>query len=525
MKKIYQMLLLPVCLIIAATGCKKSFHDLSINNNKPSDVPPALLLNGVLNSLFVGPDGQAENVEQYYLYNYDYYGNNRYDFGSGSNYYSTLENVDRMTIEAINAGADPLNPYNALSKFFKAYFFSQMSLQMGDIPFTEALQGIENLSPAYDAQKTVFLQCLQLLDTANTELGSLIANGDQNLQGDFFYNNDLKKWQKAVNAFKIRLLIQLSKKESDPDLNIKQQFASIMNNKNQYPLFENESDNLSYTFVTPTNFYPNNPNGFGFDGSRKNLSKTYLGLLTQFKDPRTFVVAEPARYQVDTLGKSDTSLSAFIGADPGLDLGVMYAEAGAGKYSFLNRKYFFSTYTGEKSIQIGFAELQFNIAEAINRGWINGDAEPYYINGIQSSIQSYGIPLEGDFTTYSYRPGSTDVTNAANYNTNTVSFDWASYYAQPAIKYAGSATGLMQILQQEYLALFRHSGLVSYYNYRRTGVPVFTTGPGTGNGGRIALRFQYPGSERSANTTNYNDALQSQYGGNDDINGAMWLLK
>jgi hypothetical protein len=57
------------------------------------------------------------------------------------------------------------------------------------------------------------------------------------------------------------------------------------------------------------------------------------------------------------------------------------------------------------------------------------------------------------------------------------------------------------------------------------GVPVFETGPGTGNSGRIAWRFQYPSSDKTANTTNYQGALASQFGGNDDINGVMWLLK
>lgn len=525
MKTIQKYFLIPACCLLLGAGCTKSFQDLSVNTNKPSSVPPSLLLNGVLNSLYDAPGGQDEIVDQYYLYNYDYYGNNRYDFGAGSNYYSTLENVDRMNVEAMNAGAQALNPYSALSMFFKAYFFTQMSLQTGDIPFSQSLQGIGNLSPAYDAQKMIFLQSLQMLDTANTELATLIANGDNSLQGDFFYNNDLAKWRKAINAYKIRLLVQLSKKADDADLNIKQQFAAIMNDKTKYPLFESEADNLSYTFVTPTNYYPNNPNSFGFDGSRRNTSKTYLGLLTQLQDPRTFITAEPSRYQVDSLHKSVTSFSAFVGADPGEDLGAMYAEAGAGRYSFLNRKYFFSTYTGEKSIQIGYAELQFNIAEAINRGWISGDAEAYYIKGVQSSIQSYGLPLEGNFTAYFYRPGSTDVTNASNYDTYTIPFSWTSYYTQSSIKYADGVTGLTQILQQEYLALFRHSGLLSYFNYRRTGVPAFTTGPGTGNGGRIALRYQYPGTESSANTTNYNAALQSQYGGNDDINGMMWILK
>lgn len=526
MKNTNRFILLSVSFLLVMTSCKKSFEDLSTNANKPSSVPSSLLLTGILNSMYDAPNEQSEIVAQYYLYNYDYYGNNRYELGGSDNYYNTLENVVRMETEAVKAGSPALNPYSALGKFFRAYFFIKMSMETGDIPFTQALQGLSNLAPAYDPQKTVFQKSLQLLDSANTDLASLIAKKDNNLAGDIYYGNDLKKWQKAVNTFKLRVLIDLSKKETDADLNIKAQFATIFTNKTQYPVFENEGDNLQYTYVTPTNFYPNNPGSFGFDASRKNMSSTYLGLLTSLKDPRTFIVAEPARFYVDNQGKSPTDFSVFVGADPGEDLGVMYSEAGAGKYSFLGRKYFFSTYTGEKSIQLGYAELLFNIAEAINRGWITGDAEAYYSNGIKSSIQSYGIPLEGSFNAYFYRPGSTDVANSANYDAYPVNFDWNTYYAQPVIKYAGnSAEGLKQILQQKYLALFRHSGLESYFTYRRTGVPTFSTGPGTGNGSRIAMRFQYPASEQSANTTNYNAALQSQYKGNDDINGIMWILQ
>jgi hypothetical protein len=204
----------------------------------------------------------------------------------------------------------------------------------------------------------------------------------------------------------------------------------------------------------------------------------------------------------------------------------MYNNAGQQKYSLLNRKRYFSTLTGEPTIQIGYPELCFNIAEGINRGWLNSaSAETYYTTGIQASMAFYNLPTNGTYTAYFYRPGSTDVTATANYDTYSIPVSFATYYAQPGVKYAPGSTGLTQILQQKYLALFRHSGLEAYYNYRRTGVPNFTTGPGTGNGGRIAQRFRYPTSERTANTSNYQTALQSQYGGNDDINGVMYLLK
>ena len=317
----------------------------------------------------------------------------------------------------------------------------------------------------------------------------------------------------------------MSKKVSDPDLNVASQFNSIVTNPTKYPLMQSADDNLQYVFVAPTNYYPQDPDNFGQSGSRQNMSSTYVSLLTQFQDPRVFITAEPARYLVDTLKQSPTDFKSFVGADPGLDLGVMYSQAGLQRYSFLNRKRYYSTYTGEPSIQIGYAELQFNIAEAINRGWTAGNAETYYEAGIQASMASYSIPTTGSFTAYFYRPGSTSVTTLGNYDAYTINTNWTTYYSQTAVKYAGGTTGLTQILQQKYLALFRHSGLESYFTYRRTGVPTFTTGPGTDNGQRIALRFQYPASERTGNTTNYNSALASQYGGNDDINGIMWILK
>ena len=529
MKKILPFLFILSSISFLLPSCKKSFSDLNINNNKPISVQPSLLLNGILNDLYDRPYAKAEIWDQYYIYNYDYYGDNRYDFGSGDTYFATLKNVLKMEQEAKTAGLPELNPYAALGKFFRAYFFTKMSLQMGDVPMTEALQGLGNFTPVYDPQKKVFQQALLWLDDANADLTLLIPNKEVSLSGDIYFNNDLKKWQKTVNTFKLRLLIELSKKESDADLLVKQQFAVVINNPTKYPIMESEADNLQYTYLNPTNRYPNNPGNFGFDGSRNNTSATYVGLLTQLKDPRVFVTAEPARYTVDTLHQSPTAFSSFVGADPGLDLGVMYNNASLQKYSLLNRKRYYSTYTAENSIQIGYAEMCFNIAEAINRGWVSGTAETWYTAGIRSSMRFYNLPDAGGPTTfaaYFYRPGSTAVDQLQNYDAYNIMVDWTSYYNQPLVKYAGdNLTGLTEILQQKYLALFRHSGLESYYNYRRTGVPTFTTGPGTGNSGRIAKRFKYPGSENSANTVNYQAALQRQFGGNDDINGVMWLLQ
>ena len=113
-----------------------------------------------------------------------------------------------------------------------------------------------------------------------------------------------------------------------------------------------------------------------------------------------------------------------------------------------------------------------------------------------------------------------------DYNTYSINYDWATYYGQPTVEYAGNnATGLNQIITQKYLSFYQNSGWEAYYNWRRTGVPAFHTGPGNGNSNRIALRFQYPTSEKSINVSNVNSAIQSQFAGQDDINARMWIVK
>ncbi|PSL47328.1 SusD-like starch-binding protein associating with outer membrane [Chitinophaga niastensis] len=525
MKSSFKNILTLACLALVITSCKKSFDDLYVNKNKPLSVQPSLLFNGILSGMVDAPGGQLDRTNQFQLQNNSYFGNNQYLFGSGDNLYATLTNVINMEGQALAFGARPLNPYHTLGKFFRAYLFSRMSLQMGDIPMSQALQGAAMLTPKYDVQKAVFQQSFLWLDSANTELTQLIANNDLTLAGDMYFSNNLKKWQKAVNTFRLRLLIHLSKKAgSDADLNLASQFNTIVNNPAAYPVMESTADNLQYIWLNPTNKYPLNKETFA-NGALNNSSATYVGLLTQLKDPRVFVTTDPAPGLVSgsvTAG----DFAAFQGGDPGLDMGILASQNGGGKLSYINRWRYFSGYTGEPTPIIGYTEMCFNIAEAINRGWISagpaGDAAAYYNLGIKSSMAFYAIPLKGTITAYSLPPG---IPVTGPYVTTPVNVDYNTYYSQPAVQYAGNnANGLTQILQQKYLAFFLNSGLEPYYNWRRTGVPVFTTGVGTGNNGKIALRYKYSADDQSANTANYNAAI-AQYNNVDDINGKMWLLK
>ncbi|MEN0053620.1 MAG: SusD/RagB family nutrient-binding outer membrane lipoprotein [Mucilaginibacter sp.] len=522
--KIYmQKILLLVMMAAILSSCKKSFQDLYENPNKPTSVQASLLLNGILNNMLEAPGGQLDRTNQYQLQNNSYFGNNQYNFGPGSNLYPVLTDVTNMEKEGAATNTGGITPYSALGKFFRAYFFTKMSLQMGDIPMSQALQGATQLSPVYDPQKTVFLNSLNLLEQANADITTLLK-GTSAFTGDIYFNNSLQAWQKVVNTYRLRLLIHLSKKTSDADLKVAQQFTQIIADPVKYPLMRSTADDLKYTWLNPTNRYPLNKETFA-NGALNNSADTYVSLLTTDKDPRVFITTDPAPGLVSS-GLSPTDFAAFQGGDIGLDMGVLASQNGGGKLSYINRYRYYSGYTGETTAIVGYTEMCFNIAEAINRGWINGgplgDAEAYYNAGIKSSMAFYGIPDKGSMTVYSLPLG---VPVAGPYVSNTVNVDYNAYYAQPAVKYAGNnENGIRQINEQKYIAFYLNSGLEPYFNWRRTGYPVFKTGVGTGNNGKIALRYKYPAAEQSANTANYNAAI-AQYGNVDDVNGVMWLLK
>lgn len=519
-------IIIVICLVALAAGsCQKKYDEYASNPNKPASVPPGLVLTGILSDMNADrPWSLVTRWCQFDCCNYNYYGDQRYDWtGAGLNY-STLTNVIKMEEEAKKISEFEQKGYNALGKFFRAWFFYRMTNLVGDLPLQDALKGAGTPAPAYNTQKDIFIQALKWLEEANTEMAALVAQNDGKIEGDIYFGSK-KAWQRVINVFRLRVLIALSKKEADADLKVKQTFAAILGDATKYPLFTSAGDDLKYVYNN-INKYPSNPDNLGFDATRYNMSATYLNTLVQLEDPRAFVTAEPATRQLTANKKTPADITAYVGAPSGEDLAAMSSKMSSvdtADYSVRSRSRYYANYSAEPGTLLGYTEMCFNIAEAINRGWVGGSAEEWYKKGIKASLASYAIPVDAPGVFNKVYPfGSL---NAVTYP---ISFDFENtYYQQAAVKYAGNdATGLQQILLQKYLAFFQNSGWEAYYNWRRTGVPAFNTGTGTGNSSRIPKRFQYPTSERTTNADNWGKAVKSQFGGTtDDINGDMWLIK
>jgi Starch-binding associating with outer membrane len=316
-------------------------------------------------------------------------------------------------------------------------------------------------------------------------------------------------------------LMSLSKKEADTDLNIKTKFAAIINDPSKNPIFTSATEGLVYTYNNIYNKYPTNPDNFGFNATRWNMAETFVKTLTDLKDPRVFQTCEPADSMLRK-GFTPKDFEAYLGANSGESLADMSSKVNFDLYSFVNRYRYYRAYTAEAYTLIGYTEQCFNIAEAINRGWVTGNAEDFYKAGINASMSSFDIK-SGANTGYYLKKGIA----LGTYTAYSFTANLDDYYAQNAVKYAGNnESGLGQILTQKYLAFFQQSGWEAFYNQRRTGIPTFRVGAGNTNGQKIPKRWQYPTSERTNNTDNWKAALTNQFGtANDDINADMWLLK
>lgn len=517
---------LALLLALAASGCKSMDEQLP-NPNLPtadSAVPPALLLPRIEYDLYNSGDGgpftQVQRWNQYTISNDSYYGGpNQYNWTNTNSLYTVLKNVNQLDAQAVKQLGTRQNVYSALAKFFRAYIFVWQAQRVGDTPAAQAGQGLANLTPAYDAQKAVYARSLAMLDTANTLLGGPLTG---TLSGDIYYQQNgasaVAQWRKVVNSYKLRVLISLSRRAQDnADLQIPQQFAAIVSNPSQYPVLTSNADNWTFQFNSAYNTYPHTPNDA--NNQRQNAGAAYLSLTTATQDPRTFITATPAPAQL-AAGKQPSDFSAYVGSSPALGLSDLSTGSNAGQYSFTNFLRYYSSVQGpENYLLLGYPELNFTIAEGINRGWVPGaSANTYYLRGINASLDFYGL-AEGQQLT---------IGDVSGKKLGTATVSRSAFLSNPGVVYKGdNADGLEQILNQKYVAFFQNSGYEPFYNWRRTGLPrtFVSTGSGLNATGKIPRRWQYPVDEQTYNADNYNAALKSQFGGTDDLNQDTWLTK
>ncbi len=511
-------MLFPVLVItVSFFSCTEDFDTLNVNPNYPSTAQPELLLPGIQREMAYnwGDQGWEEGftVVQYGA-RLQFTSGDTYNWSPSDNPYSAayaslrdVENIIRNTRDLPEA-----QNYYGVALIMKSWIYSYVTDAYGDVPYTEATQGISdgNVTPSFTPQEDIYSGMLEDLKIANT-----ILTDQSNITGDIFYAGDILKWRKFANSLRMRLLMRISEVATATAV---AGMAEITSNPASFPLFESNED------MTVVQWNSDNPQpkydtrSGSFDEVR--LSLTLETRLKELNDTRLVVFAQPTSNSGQ--GIYSDNFDDYVGMPNGLDdeAALGYSPSGNPDESgsnFISRLGILlgcracnpeqASPTASQTIIMSYSELQFILAEASERDWINsGEAATYYENGIRASYDYYTQrATAGGWSEIAARMLATDLD---------------AYLAQAGVIYQGtSEERLDKLYLQKWISLF-YTGFEGWSDWRRTGMPAVIPGPDAVNDGQVPVRFQYPNSVKSTNEENYNAAVQRM--GPDNINTKLW---
>jgi hypothetical protein len=517
MKKQLIIACLAVMAVPTLNSCKKGFEDLNVDPiNIIETTPDKLLAPAMVNSLWPGMNrnrGFNNELMQVTVSQSD--GDNtvfRFAFRANQSDYlwntwfvqlTNFKQIDSLarTEKVTNTS------YQAIGKIGKAWLFSNLTDIYGDIPYFDALKGDqENVMPAFDRQKDIYLDIFNQLEEANTLLA---GNAAIVVSSDPMYKGDIAKWRKFSNSLYLRLLMRVSGK-TETQQAVVAKIKQIIENPSQYPVFQSNADNArllwsggTSTTDPYTSPYVNGVRAQDFRGPA--VCSFFLDNLVDWTDPRYVSSTPYGSGAIGRFGISQASGGGWFGVPSG------YIPGRGDTKGCYFQSYDNTSTGGTWSLQqnqntgiiMQYAELQFILAEASLKGWISGDTKTFYYQGIASAI-NYWVPNFPESTT------STNFTEHLK-NLDAGGQVWSDNLSQDA--------KMEMIHLQKYYALFM-TDMQQWFEYRRTGHPVLPKGPGLSNGGRMPARLVYPVYVQAANPTNYKAAVAIQ--GPDDINTQVW---
>lgn len=448
---------------LALSGCNEFDDDINVNPNIPSEASGTqLIANAQLFLPSLNSSPQGEFLAQY-LAETQYVGVSLYPEGSTNFYWfyeGPLMNLETVlnSEEELNAAEGPVANQLAVAKILKAYFYWNLTDRWGDVPYTEALKGADNFTPAYDTQESIYLNLFELLKEANNQ----IVPGS--IDNDLVYGGNMEKWKKLGNS--IRLLMALRLSEVNPQLAQEEFNAALADG-----VMESNGDSLIFQHLADAN----NQNYWYdqvIDRNREWWALT-VNLVEDMKpvdDPRLEIYGNPARESGEFIGMPFGETEAI----------------GTEEYSLLG-----SDITAQDApvYLVTYAQVLFAIAEAAERGWVSEDAEAYYNMALESSILQW--------------TGSTEGVDA--------------FLSQPEVAF-DATNAIERIAEQRWIHLFMN-GYEAWSEWRRTGFPNDFVQP---EGRPVPTRLAYPDNETFNNAENYNAAVERQFGGEDSIYGTVW---
>jgi hypothetical protein len=472
-------LVLPGIMVLQMVSCTKNFQEINTDPNRSVAATPEALLAPALYDVVTRNQTRALRLTNELMQVHVTVSNSdeihRYVIRPSesdymwNNWYLQLTNFRDMynRAEALNHKS-----WMGVALICDVWVSSLITDMFGDVPYTESNKGREDLyQPKFDAQKDIYLDLFRKLEEANSLFAANQAIAEDQKTLDPLYDGDILKWRKFGNSLYLRLLMRVSAKaEANAAAKIKEIAET---NKATYPTFANNAESaiLKFTTTPPYTTAFNTYRDFDFNGDN-GLSEFFINNLVDWGDPRI-----------------DKWAAKVAGVYEGIPSGYANGQVPARKSFYL------AALKNEPLLGniMNYAELQFILAEAALKGYIGGNPQTFYENGISNAISMWGLTMP------------------------------ANYLAGEEVKWDPAISDdakLEKIMVQKYFALF-FTDFQQWHEYRRTGHPILPKGPGLQNNGMMPARFKYPVAVQSLNRANY-DAAVAAMGGPDDLNTKVW---
>ncbi|GAB3491815.1 SusD/RagB family nutrient-binding outer membrane lipoprotein [Spirosoma knui] len=509
-----------VGLLVCAGACK----DLIESNVDPNN-PTTPVLELLLPATQVSMAGSLRdvNVGTSVLMQQLYTSNTSRNFQDGTDYQQSWNGLYTQAlndIEIIIRQATTLQrwDYAAIAKLEKAYIYSIMVDLWGDIPYSQATNGLTVSDPTFETGATIYDKLFALIDEALADANKG-AFAIQPNTADIIYKGDKAAWIRMGNSLKLKLFNQI--RLVDPEKAKTGINALLSSNA---PLITTNAQDFSFRFgstETPANRHPWHRAEYQASKSYY-MSQGFMERLFAADDPRLryYFFRQTSNYTVGftptgngyfgrytgdaTASPNDNALKATFGVYPA---GGLYDNS---PINNIPASSVFVTNTGAtggpKVVTnmdgsgagvfpfITNAMVKFILAEAALTLGTTGDPKQLFQDGITAHLNSVNTISTTGGNSAPSLPAATITAFVAN---RTSQYDAAD-----------AAGKLNAVMTQKYIALFGN-GMEAYNDYRRTGLPTLPAPIAPLNSFPLRLSYSITELSTNANVSGKADQVQT----------------
>jgi Starch-binding associating with outer membrane len=467
-QKIYSIFAATALLLSSCTGDYLNIND---NPNAAVSATPELVLSAALNNTagrlthnqignFFGgywaPSGSYSGFKEERQFDLTpTYGVNVWN--------SCYDNLQDYKYIVEKADAQKWKAVSGIAKVMTAYNYQILVDTYGNVPYSDALKGTTSISPKYDDAQAVYDGLIKTLDAASADLKVAIS-GDNPSPGvqDIVFKGDIAKWRRFANTLRLRIMMRQTN-VSGKDL--KGEIAKIVA---EGAGFLKAGETVMSTPGYLKTSGKQNPfwdtyvaNSAGSEAANKAAyvcSDFFINTMqTTLKDPRIAVLAT----------KNATGIYRGVPLGDGNDANLFP------KCSWFGPAIVKSF--DQAMILMTAAESLFLQAEAVQRGYITGDAKALYEAGVSEAFIASGLKA-ADATAY-----LATATSNVNWDISTDKIE--------------------AIITQKWIGMFSLTGFEAWSEFRRTGFPKVPLATKAIQA-KAPARLFYPSSEISTNAEN-----------------------